>query len=132
MATEKIEQQVLLEKLEQTLAEAELKTKKALESTTKKDPGRIKDLWAAAEASEFSSLIYALAFGMEDSKTITRAVEIGNSSEAIKEAFDALQKTKALLVKGRLEHTLDAYDSLRHATDTLRSAYLSTTRPGKT
>ncbi|TMI58494.1 hypothetical protein E6H16_09620 [Candidatus Bathyarchaeota archaeon] len=59
VTVEKSEQEVLEGKLDRAIAEAETKTAKALDSITNKTEDAEKDLWAAAEAAEFASLVYA-------------------------------------------------------------------------
>ena len=126
MTVEKSEQEVLEGKLDRALAEAETKTTKALESISNKREDSEKDVWAAAEAAEFASLIYALTYGLEDSTGSTTGKRSPEEPVTILNAASQKLKTvQTLRGKGDKDSLLDGYKLLRGTTDDMRNVYLT-------
>ena len=129
MTVEKSEQEVLEGKLDRAIAEAETKTAKALDSITNKTEDVEKDLWAAAEAAEFASLVYALTYSLEDStgNTASRR-ELEETPSILSTASQNLKTVQTLRGKGDKDSLTESYNLLRRTTDALRNAYLALTK----
>ena len=129
MTVEKGEQEVLEGKLDRAIAEAETKTAKALDSITNKTEDAEKDLWAAAEAAEFASLVYALTYGLEDSggNTASRR-ELDETSSILNASSQNLKTVQTHRGKGDKDSLMEGYKLLRGTTDALRNIYLVLTR----
>src|SRR2546425_6748123 len=126
LTVEKTEKEVLEGNLDKALAEAERKTGKALESIANKTEDSEKDLWAAAEAAEFASLVYTLTHSLEDSSgnTTTRR-DSEETSTVVKEASQNLKTVQELRKQRDKDRLLEGYKLLRRTTDALRNAYLT-------
>jgi len=129
VTVEKSEQEVLEGKLDRAIAEAETKTAKALDSITNKTEDAEKDLWAAAEAAEFASLVYALTYSLEDStgNTASRR-ELDETSSILNASSQNLKTVQTLRGKGDKDSLMEGYKLLRGTTDALRNIYLALTR----
>ena len=128
MTVEKSEQEVLEGKLEKALAEAETKTSKASDSITNKTEDSEKDLWAAAEATEFASLVYALTYSLEDSTVTTTRKDDEDTSTMVRDASQNLRRVQTLRKQLDKDSLLEGYKVLRGTTDSLRNAYLGITK----
>ena len=128
MTVEKSEQEVLEGKLEKALAEAETKTSKASDSITNKTEDSEKDLWAAAEATEFASLVYALTYSLEDSTVTTTRKDDEDTSTMVRDASQNLRRVQTLRKQLDKDSLLEGYKVLRGTTDCLRNAYLGITK----
>ena len=119
--TESQEQQLLEEKLRTALEEAWAKGSAALEEIVKGDEGDAKKVWLAAEAAEYSSLLYSLTYGLEDVDPPVRETKGRDTTELVKEAVEALN----LIRTGKLKDQQEAYGMLRNAAQSLRTVYLA-------
>ncbi len=128
MNVEKSEQEVLEGKLDRALAEAETKTSKAADSLTNKTENSEKDLWAAAEATEFASLVYALTYSLEDSTVTTTRKDDEDTSTMVRDASQNLRRVQTLRKQLDKDSLLEGYKVLRGTTDSLRNAYLRITK----
>lgn len=124
------EQEILSLNLDSALADAVLKTGKATEANASKAEGFAKRVWAAAEACEYASLIYALAHDLEESKTQPVSME-GDADPvtSIRRASQFLSEAQTLRRQNGKQFVMEGYERLRQGTDILRSAYLALTRP---
>ena len=129
MTVEKSEQELLEAKLDTALAEAETKILKALESLPDRSVDIEKDVWAAAEAAEFASLVYALTYGLEESSGNTSGKrEIVETLTVLNAAAQDLKIVQAFRGKRDKDSLMEGYKLLRGTTDSLRNAYLGLTR----
>jgi len=129
VTVEKSEQELLEAKLDTALAEAETKILKALESLPDRSVDSEKDVWAAAEAAEFASLVYALTYGLEESSGNTSGKrEIVETLTVLNAAAQDLKIVQAFRGKRDKDSLMEGYKLLRGTTDSLRNAYLGLTR----
>jgi len=119
--TESQEQQLLEEKLRTALEEAWAKTKAALEEVVKGDEGDAKTVWLAAEAAEYSSLLYSLTYGLEDVDPPVRETKGRDAADLVKESVEAMNLIRA----GEQTDQREAYGMLRNASHSLRTVYLA-------
>lgn len=125
--TESQEQQLLEDKLHAALEEAWTKANAALEEAVKGDENAAKKVWLAAEAAEYSSLLYSLTYGLEDVDPPVRKTKGRDTTELVKESVEALN-----LIRTRKQtEPQEAYGMLRNAAHSLRTAYLATSRRAK-
>src|SRR2546426_11064562 len=122
VTVEKSEQEVLEGKLDRAIAEAETKTAKALDSITNKTEDAEKDLWAAAEAAQFASLVYALTYSLEDStgNTASRR-ELDEASSILNASSQNLKTVPTLRGTADKDSLLTRYKLLRGTTRALRN-----------
>lgn len=118
------EQQLLEEKLHLALEEALAKASAALEEVAKKREGYGKKVWLAAEAAEYSSLLYSLTYGLEDLDPPLRVTKGRDMLSLVKDSVEAL----TLIRTGKREEHKETYAKLRNAAHSLRSAYLADRR----
>jgi hypothetical protein len=130
MTVEKREQEVLEGKLDGALTEAETKTVAALESVNNKRESFEKDIWAAAEATEFASLVYALTYNLQDSggSSTGGRPETEKTLTILSTASQNLKTVQALRGKQDKDSLVEGYKLLRGTTDALRNEYLALTR----
>ena len=119
--TESQEQQLLEEKLRTALEEAWAKASAALEEVVKGDEGDAKKVWLAAEAAEYSSLLYSLTYGLEDVDPPVRETKGRDAVDLVKESVEALNLIRA----GEQTDQREAYGMLRIASHGLRTVYLA-------
>lgn len=125
--TESQEQQLLEEKLRTALEEAWTKANVALEEVVKGDEGDAKKVWLAAEAAEYSSLLYSLTYGLEDVDPPVRETRGRDATELVRESVEALN-----LIRTRKQtEQQEAYAMLRNAAHSLRTAYLAHLKKGE-
>lgn len=132
MSTEKAEQEVLEGNLDKALADAEFKIQKAIESLSVNSQGNEKDVWAAAEACEYSSLVYSLAHNLEDQAVSPSKVESPEPLATMMEARQSLDRIRTLRKDGEKDSILEGYRTLRETADKLRISYLSLAKPKTT
>ena len=115
------EQQVLEANLNKALEEAWAKANAALEDATRGLEGSAKKIWLAAEAAEYSSLLYSLTYGLEDVDPPPPEKRGLDTLSLVKESVAALGQVRT---PGRLKRE-KAYETLRNAVHSLRTAYLN-------
>ena len=128
LTVEKSEQEVLEDKLEKALAEAETKTSKALDSVTNKTEEAEKDIWAAAEAAEYSSLVYALTHSLDDSTVTTTRKDDEETLTIVRDASQNLKRVQTVRKQPDKDSLLEGYKILRGTSDSLRNTYLRITK----
>lgn len=128
MTVEKSEQEVLEGKLEKALAEAETKTSKALDSVTNKTEEAEKDIWAAAEAAEYASLVYVLTHSLDDSPVTTTRKDDEETLTIVRDASQNLKRVQRVRKQPDKDSLLEGYKILRGTTDSLRNTYLRITK----
>ncbi len=132
MSHQKAEQEVLDEKLRSALAEARTKTRQALERNSSDARTLERSLWAAAEATEYASLVYSLRHNVEDRNTShstpNRRKTI-DPSHLVEEARQSLAYFEHQTDHDK-ESVVEGYRTLRRAADDLRTAYLYTAKSG--
>jgi hypothetical protein len=107
-------------KLEKALDDAWSKVNIALDNASKPSATLAMDLWFAAEALEYSSLLLNLTYGLEDLKP---AVKPRKHEEALVLVKDSVELLK-LAREGRQKSATEAYVYLRTAADYLKTAHL--------
>jgi len=118
--TSPVEQELLESKLEKALDDAWSKVNVALDKTSKSSPDVALGIWFAAEAVEYSSLLFNLTYGLED---LEPAVKIRKGEVALvllKDSIEFLKRAR----EGRRKSATDAYVNLRTAADYLKAAHL--------
>jgi len=115
------EQRVLEANLNKALEEAWTKANAALEDAARGLEGFAKKIWLAAEAAEYSSLLYSLAYGLEDVDPAPPEMKGKDTLSLVKESVAALSQVRTSN-KRKQEQT---YSTLRNAVHGLRTAYLS-------
>ncbi len=108
-------------KLSKALDEAWEKANVALKEASSVTKGREKQIWAAAEASEYCSLLFSLRHDLEDiDPPVKKNIGLDQLS-LVKEAVEALRKVRA---SRKQPPFLESYRVLRDAVYSLRRAYL--------
>ena len=115
------EQRVLEANLNKALEEAWTKANAALEDAARGLEGFAKKIWLAAEAAEYSSLLYSLTYGLEDMDPAPPEMKGKDTLSLVKESVAALSQVRTSN-KRKQEQT---YSTLRNAVHGLRTAYLS-------
>lgn len=115
------EQQLLEEKLRLALEDAWTKARDALEEAAKAPEAYGKKVWLAAEAAEFSSLLYSLTYGMEEVNPPLRETKGRDTLSLVKESVEALNRIRT----GKKAEHKETYETLRNAAHSLRTAYLT-------
>ncbi len=115
------EQRMLEEKLSSALEEAWLKTNKALEQTSKRSERWEMGIWLAAEAVEYSSLLFSLTYGFEDLDPKPREIRSEDPLALVKESLEFLRQAREV----RDRSSVQAYASLRAAGHFLKTAHLN-------
>jgi len=114
------EKKFLEEKVDKALEEAWSKVSIAVESTAKRLEQSTMTLWLAAEAAEYSSALFSLAYGLEDLDPEVRITKGRGLPGLVKDSMDALRRAREL----RPKSVAEAYTSLRTAAGYLKAAYL--------
>ncbi len=114
------EKKVLEEKVDKALEEAWSKVNIAVDSMAGKPKESVMVLWLAAEAAEYSSALFSLAYGLEDLDPEVRITKGRGLPGLVKDSMDALRRARELRPKSIAE----AYTSLRTAAGYLKAAYL--------
>ena len=118
--TSPVEQKLLESKLEKALGEAWSKVNDALEKASKPSANFAMEIWFAAEALEYSSLLFNLAYGLEDLKPVVKPRKHEATLVLVKDSIALLKRAR----EGRQESAADAYVNLRTAADYLKTAHL--------
>jgi len=114
------EKKFLEEKVDKALEEAWSKVNIAVESTAKRLEQSTMTLWLAAEAAEYSSALFSLAYGLEDLDPEVKPLKGRDSVRLVRESIEALRRAREL----RPTSVTEAYSSLRTAAGYLKAAYL--------
>ena len=115
-----IEPRLLESKLEKALDDAWSKVNMALDKASKSSANFAMEIWFAAEALEYSSLLLNLTYGLEDLKPAVKPRRHEEALALIKDAMDLLKRAR----EGRQTSATDAYINLRTAADYLKTAHL--------
>ncbi len=115
------EQRMLEEKLSNALEEAWQKVNTALEQTSQRSEKFEMGIWLAAEAVEYSSLLFSLTYGLEDLDPKPREVRSEDPLVLVKESQELLRQAREL----RERSSVQAYASLRAAGHFLKTAHLN-------
>jgi hypothetical protein len=116
-----VEQKALESKLEKALDEAWSKVNIALEKTSKPSTNLAMEIWFAAEALEYSSLLFNLTYGLEDLKPLVKLRKDEAASVLVKDSLEFLRRAR----EERQKSAASAYVNLRTAADYLKAAHLA-------
>jgi hypothetical protein len=114
------EQKLLESKLEEVLDDAWSKVNVALDKTSNSSADIALAIWLAAEALEYSSLLFNLAYGLDDLKPAVKPRKHEAALVLVKDSMDLLKRAR----EGRQKSATDAYLNLRTAADYLKAAHL--------
>ena len=115
-----VEQEFLESKLERALDDAWSKVNIALDKTSKSSPDVALGIWFAAEAVEYSSLLFNLTYGLEDLEPPVKIRKVEAAIVLVKDSMELLKRVR----EGRRKSPTDAYVNLRTAADYLKAAHL--------
>jgi hypothetical protein len=118
--TSPVEQRSLESKLEKALDDAWSKVNIALDNASKPSANFPMEVWFAAEALEYSSLLFNLIYGLEDLNPAVKPPKHERAIGLIKDSMNLLKQTR----EGRHKSATDAYVNLRTAADYLKAAHL--------
>ena len=121
------EEEFLESKLEKALDDAWSKVNIALDKKSKSSADVAIGIWLAAEALEYSSLLFNLTYGLEDVKPTTKPRKGEAALVLIKDSMVLLKQVR----EGRQRSTTDAYVNLRTAADYLKTAHLEQVRKSR-
>ena len=113
-------EEFLESRLEKALEDAWSKVNIALDRTSRSSADVALEIWLAAEALEYSSLLFNLTYGLEDVKP---AVKLRKGEAALVLVKDSMELLKQVR-EGRQRSAKDAYVNLRTAADYLKVAHL--------
>jgi len=114
------EQRMLEEKVGKALEEARAKLDLAMENLSKGGTDSEKKVWFAEEASEYSSLLYSLTYGLEDEDpAVPVRKRNAEPTSLVRESSESLRRATELRGKSSLE----GYQYLRTAVYKLRQAH---------
>ena len=114
------EQRMLEEKVGKALGEARTKLDAALDHLSKGGTDSEKKVWWAEEATEYSSLLYSLTYGLEDEDPpVPVRKRNAEPIPLVKESSESLRRATELRGKSPLE----GYRYLRTAVYKLREAH---------
>jgi len=119
-----VEQEYLESKLESALDDAWSKVNIALDKTSKSSADVAMGIWFAAEALEYSSLLFNLTYGLEDVKPTIKPRKGEAALVLVKDSMELLKRAR----EGRKRSVADAYVNLRTAADFLKAAHLEQVR----
>jgi len=119
-----VEQEYLESKLESALDDAWSKVNIALDKTSKTSADVAIEIWFAAEALEYSSLLFNLTYGLEDVKPTVKLRKGEAALVLVKDSIELLKRAR----ERRNRSAADAYVDLRTAADFLKSAHLEQVR----
>ena len=114
------EQKLLESRLEKALDEAWSKVNIALDKASKPSANFAMEIWFAAEALEYTSLLFNLAYGLEDLQPIVKTRRHEAALVLIKDSINLLKRAR----EERQKSETDAYVNLRTAADYLKTAHL--------
>ena len=115
-----VEQEFLESKRERALDDAWSKVNIALDKTSKSSPDVALGIWFAAEAVEYSSLLFNLTYGLEDLEPPVKIRKVEAAIVLVKDSMELLKRVR----EGRRKSPTDAYVNLRTAADYLKVAHL--------
>ncbi len=115
-----VEQKLLESKLEKALDDAWSKVNIALDKASKPSANFVMEIWFAAEALEYSSLLFNLTYGLEDLKPTVKPRKHEAALVLVKDSMDLLKLAR----EGRHKSATGAYVNLRAAADYLKTAHL--------
>jgi len=118
--TSPIEQKLLESKLEKALEDAWSKVNIALDNASKPSADFAMEIWFAAEALEYSSLLFNLKYGLEDLKPVVKPRKGVETLVLVKDSMDLLKRAR----EARQKSATEAYVNLRTAADYLKTAHL--------
>lgn len=108
-------------KLNGALDEAWSKLNRALEQTSKHSEQYEKDIWMAAEAVEYSSLLFNLTYGLDDLDPIPKDKKGEDALTLVRDSTDLFIEAREV----RNKSSVEAYAKIRHAAHYLKRAYLN-------
>jgi hypothetical protein len=115
-----VDQEFLESKLERALDEAWSKVNVALDKTSTSSADVALGIWFAAEAVEYSSLLFNLTYGFEDLEPPIKIRKGESALVLVKNSMELLRRAR----EGRRMSATDAYANLRTAADYLKAAHL--------
>jgi hypothetical protein len=115
-----VEKEFLESKLEKALDDAWSKVNTALDKTIKSSADAALGIWLAAEAVEYSSLLFNLTYGFEDLDPPVKIRKGESALVLVKNSLELLRRAR----EGRRMSATDAYANLRTAADYLKAAHL--------
>jgi hypothetical protein len=115
-----VEQEFLESKLERALDDAWSKVNVALDETSKSSADVALGIWFAAEAVEYSSLLFNLTYSLEDLGPVVKIRKGEAALDLVKDSMELLKRAR----EGRRKSVTDAYVNLRTAADYLKAAHL--------
>ena len=118
--TYSVEQKLLESRLEKALDDAWLKVNIAQDKASKPSTSFAMEVWLAAEALEYGSLLFNLAYGLEDLRPAVKPRKHEAAIVLIKDSMNLLK----LALERRHNSAEDAYVNLRTAADYLKIAHL--------
>jgi hypothetical protein len=117
-------QKALESKLEKALDEAWSKVNIALDKISKPSADLSMEIWFAAEALEYSCVLFNLTYGLEDLKPTVKPRKDAAASVLVKDSLELLRRGR----EERQKSATDAYFNLRTAADYLKAAHLAQVR----
>jgi len=114
------EQKSLESKLERALDDAWSKVNIALDKVSKPSASFAMEIWLAAEALEYTSLLFNLTYCLEDVNPSVKPRKHEAAIVLVKDSMNLLKQAR----EGREKSADDAYVNLRTAADYLKTAHL--------
>jgi hypothetical protein len=114
------EREFLESKLEKALDDAWSKVNLALDRTSKSSADVALGIWFAAEAVEYSSLLFNLTYHLEDVEPLVKIRKGESTLVLLKDSMELLRRAR----EGRRMSPPDAYVNLRTAADYLKAVHL--------
>ena len=114
------EKKSLEEKVNKAFEEAWSKVSIAVDSVAGRSGESVMALWLAAEAAEYTSALFSLAYGLEDLDPEVKVVRSRDPLGLVQDSIEALRRASEL----RWKSAAEAYLSLRTAAGYLKDAYL--------
>lgn len=118
--TSPVKQESLESKLEKALEDAWSRVNIALDKASKPSADFSMEIWFAAEALEYSSILFNLAYGLEDLKPDVKPRKHETALVLVKDSMELLKRVR----EERQKSATDAYVNLRTAADYLKTAHL--------
>jgi hypothetical protein len=115
-----VEREFLESKLEKALDNAWSKVNIALDKTSKSSADIAMGIWFAAEAVEYSSLLFNLTYNLEEVKPLVKIRKGESALVLVKNSMELLRRAR----EGRRMSPPDAYVNLRTAADYLKAVHL--------
>jgi len=113
-------EEFLESRLEKALEDAWSKVNIALDKTSRSSADVALEIWLAAEALEYSSLLFNLTYNLEDVRPTVKPRKGEAAQVLVKDSMELLKQVRA----GRQRSAKDAYVNLRTAADYLKVAHL--------